>query len=59
MKKFFAPRRQTDDVADEFRTQAVECYEIADRHHDLMKEQYEALARQCLMLAAQASPLRI
>jgi hypothetical protein len=59
MKTFFAPRRHPNKVADEFRTQAVECYEIADRYHDLMKEQYEALARQCLMIAAQASPLRM
>jgi hypothetical protein len=41
------------EVADEFEAQAVECHEIAERHCDLIKEQYEALARQWLIIAAQ------
>ncbi|HKA80924.1 MAG TPA: hypothetical protein VKD43_12870 [Xanthobacteraceae bacterium] len=39
--------------ADKFRANAVECYEIAERHSGQIKEQYEALARQWLMIAAQ------
>ena len=34
--------------SDEFRTQAVECQNIAERRGDLIKEQYEAVARQWL-----------
>jgi hypothetical protein len=59
MNTFFMPRRQRNEVADELRIQAIECRDIAQRHCDLMKEQYEALARQCLIIAAQASPLRM
>jgi hypothetical protein len=53
MNTLFTERSQRNEVADEFRTQAIECYQIAERHYDLIKEQYEALARQCLILAAQ------
>jgi hypothetical protein len=53
MNTLFTERSQRNEVADEFRTQAIECYQIAERHCDLIKEQYEALARQCLILAAQ------
>jgi len=45
--------RRRNELADELQTQAVECHEIAERHSDLIKEQYEALARQSLILAAQ------
>lgn len=51
--------RPRNEIADEFRAQAVECREIAQRNCELIKEQYEALARQCLIIAAQASPLRM
>jgi hypothetical protein len=53
MKTLFMKRRQRDAVADEFRARAGECCEIAERNGDLIKEQYEALARQWLILAAQ------
>jgi hypothetical protein len=36
-----------------FRMHANECLEIAERHGDLIKEQYEELARQWLIIAAQ------
>jgi hypothetical protein len=37
--------------SEEFRAQAAECREMADRFHELAKSQYEALARQWLELA--------
>jgi hypothetical protein len=53
MNTLFTERWQRSDVTDDFRIQAAECQEIAERHGDLIKEQYEALARQWLILAAQ------
>jgi hypothetical protein len=53
MNTLFMKRRQRDAVADEFRARTAECCEIAERHGDLIKEQYEALARQWPILAAQ------
>jgi len=53
MNTLFMKRRQRDAIADEFRARAGECREIAERHGDLIKEQYEALARQWPILAAQ------
>jgi hypothetical protein len=53
MNTLFTERWQRDELADEFRTQAIECHQIAELHCDSIKEQYEALARQCLILAAQ------
>jgi hypothetical protein len=52
MNTIFTERWQRND-ADEFQANAVECHEIAERHSDLIKEQYEALARQWLIIAAQ------
>ena len=52
MNTIFTERWQRND-ADKFRAKAVECSEIAERHSDLIKEQYEALARQWLMIAEQ------
>jgi hypothetical protein len=46
----FAERWQRNG---DFRIQAAECLEIAERHGDLIKEQYEELARQWLIIAAQ------
>ena len=40
--------------SEEFRTHAAECQEIAERHRDLIKKQYEALARQWLVVAERA-----
>ena len=40
--------------SDEYLAQAAECQGIADGWSDLVKQQYEALARQWLMLAEQA-----
>jgi hypothetical protein len=37
--------------SEEFRAQATECQELADHSRELMKEQYEQLARQWLFLA--------
>ena len=37
----------------DFRKHAAECLEIAARHGELIKEQYEELARQWLIIAAQ------
>jgi hypothetical protein len=57
MKTFFTECSQRNTFAaivaaltasDEFRTQAVECQKIAERHGDPIKEQYEARARQWL-----------
>jgi vacuolar-type H+-ATPase subunit D/Vma8 len=45
--------RRRNELADELQAHAVECHEIAERHSDLIKEQYEALAQQSLILAAQ------
>jgi hypothetical protein len=45
--------RGCNEVADELEAHAVECYEIANRHRDLIKQQYQALAQQSLILAAQ------
>jgi hypothetical protein len=53
MNTLFTERWHRNDVAHDFRTQAAECQEIAERHDDLIKEQYEALARQWLIIAAQ------
>jgi hypothetical protein len=53
MNTHFTERWQRNEGTDEFRTQAIECHQIAERHCELIKEQYEALARQCLILAAQ------
>jgi hypothetical protein len=52
MNTIFTERWQRND-ADEFRAKAIECRQIAERHSDLIKEQYEALARQWLIIAAQ------
>jgi hypothetical protein len=57
MKTLVTERGQRNDLADEFRTHAVECQEIAELHCDLIKEQYEALARQWMTLAATAHGL--
>jgi len=38
----------------QFRAYAADCHQIAERYCDLMKEQYEALARQWLVVAEQA-----
>jgi hypothetical protein len=46
-------RWQRKEAADEFESHAAECREIAQRHGDLVKEQYEALARQWLIIAEQ------
>jgi hypothetical protein len=40
--------------SDEFRAQAAECQELADRSYELIKEQYEELTRQWLFLAEHA-----
>ena len=53
MNTLLTERWQRNEFADEFRTQAADCQEIAERHCDLIKEQYEALARQWLIIAAQ------
>ena len=53
MNTLSTERLQRNEVADEFRTQAIECHQIAELYYDSIKEQYEALARQCLILAAQ------
>ena len=52
MNTIFTQCLQRDD-ADKFRAKAVECHEIAEQHSGLIKEQYEALARQWLMIAQQ------
>jgi hypothetical protein len=49
----FTKRWRRNEVSDEFEAQAVECRKIAERNGDLIKDQYEALARQCLIIAAQ------
>jgi hypothetical protein len=46
--------RERATRSEEFRAHAAECHEIAERHCDLIKEQYEALARQWLVVAEQA-----
>jgi len=53
MNTLFTEHTKRDEVTDEFRAQAIECHKIAERHSELIKEQYEALARQWLILAAQ------
>ncbi len=40
--------------SEQFRAHAAECHEIADGWSDLIKEQYEGLARQWLVVAQQA-----
>jgi hypothetical protein len=40
--------------SNEFRAQAAECQEIANRFRDLIKLQYEELSQQWLKLAQQA-----
>jgi len=52
MNTIFTECLQPNDV-DKFRDNAVECYEIAECHSGQIKEQYEALARQWLMIAEQ------
>jgi hypothetical protein len=59
MKTLLTEHLQRDIFADECRTHAVECHELAEYHRESIKEQYETLARQWLMIAAQASPLRM
>jgi hypothetical protein len=44
--------------AEEYRVQAAQCQEIAGRSLDHLKHQYEELARQWLVLAAQAEKQR-
>ena len=39
---------------EEYRAQATECLEIANRWPDLIKDQYEQLARQWLVVAEQS-----
>jgi hypothetical protein len=41
---------------EEYREHAAECHEIANRWSDLIKDQYEGLACQWLMLAKQERP---
>jgi len=53
MNTHFTERLQRNEVADECRAQAIECNQIAERNVELIKEQYEALARQWLIVAAQ------
>ena len=59
MNTFFTERWQLtkrwrrNEATYEFEAKAVECHEIAERHCDLIKEQYEALARQWLIIPAQ------
>jgi hypothetical protein len=45
--------RLRNELADTLHAHAVECHEIAERNCDLIKEQYEALARQWLIITAQ------
>jgi hypothetical protein len=54
MKTLVTERWQRNELAEEFRTHAVECQEIAELHCDLIREQYEALARQWLAVARNA-----
>src|SRR5262245_12008666 len=49
----FAKRWQRKEVADDFEAKATEIRKIAECNGDLIKDQYEALARQCLIIAAQ------
>jgi hypothetical protein len=49
-----ASSRSRRSRAEEYRTQAAQCQEIAGRSLDHLKHQYEELARQWLALAAQA-----
>jgi hypothetical protein len=53
MNTFFTERCQRNDAVGEFQAHAAECHEIAERQCDLIKEQYEALSRQWLIIAAQ------
>jgi hypothetical protein len=46
-----APARST---AEDYRARAAECQEIAARSREQIRQQYEELARQWLVLAAQA-----
>jgi len=63
LSKQFGQRRFAGAVAalftparsEEYRAQAAECQEIADGWSGLVREQYEQLARQWLILAANAS----
>jgi hypothetical protein len=57
MKTMFTERSQRDMFADECSAHAVECHEIAERHDDLIKEQYETLSRQWMTIAATAHGL--
>jgi len=47
------PERPRHEIADRSMSEAIECRQIAERHSEAIKEQYEALARQWLMIAAQ------
>ena len=48
------PPRLGQSRSKEYLSFAAECQEIADRWPDLIKQQYEGLARQWLILAEQA-----
>jgi hypothetical protein len=41
-------------TSEQFRAHAAECNQIAEHHSGSIKEQYEALARQWLVVAEQA-----
>jgi hypothetical protein len=57
MRTLVTERLQRNEFADECRTHSVECQEIAEFHGGLIKEQYEALSRQWLAVAATAHGL--
>jgi hypothetical protein len=50
-----AAARIAQSNAEEYRAQASECKEIAERWSDPIKRQYEELARQWLIVADQAA----
>jgi hypothetical protein len=51
MKTLFTEHLRRDIFADECQAQALECHEIAECNSGLIKEQYEALARQWMSRA--------
>ena len=53
MNTHFTERWQRKEIADECRAQAIECNQIAERHYEVVKEQYGALTCQWLIVAAQ------